>query len=68
MAKHEGGFFWGVLLGAIAAAIAGCVALSRSFRGTPVSNGSPAKAPRSARPPKTGARRQVSRSKKAKKV
>lgn len=32
MAKHEDGFFWGVLLGAAAAAIAGAVALARSFR------------------------------------
>jgi hypothetical protein len=32
MAKHEGGFFWGVLLGAAAAAIAGAVAVARSFR------------------------------------
>jgi len=59
MAKHEGGFFWGVLLGAITAAIAGCVALSRSFRGTPAGGGSPKSAPLSARKPKTGARRQV---------
>jgi hypothetical protein len=32
MEKHEGGFFWGVLLGATAVAIAGCVVLCRSFR------------------------------------
>jgi hypothetical protein len=32
MDKHEGGFFWGVLLGAVTVAIAGCVVLCRSFR------------------------------------
>ncbi len=32
MAKTSGGFFWGVLLGAAAAAIAGAVALTRGFR------------------------------------
>ncbi len=28
MNKHEGGFFWGVLLGAATVAIAGCVILA----------------------------------------
>jgi hypothetical protein len=32
MDKHEGGFFWGVLLGAAAVAIAGGVILARSCR------------------------------------
>jgi gas vesicle protein len=46
MAKNEGGFFWGVLLGAIAAAIAGCLVLTRSSRTFPIGAGtakSPAK-------------------------
>ncbi len=68
MAKHEGGFFWGVLLGAITAAIAGCVVLSRSFKSTPVSSGSPKRVPVRARKPKTGVVRQARRSKKTKSV
>ncbi len=32
MAKINGGFFWGVLLGAAAAALAGAVAMTRCFR------------------------------------
>lgn len=32
MDKHEGSFFWGVLLGAVAMAIAGGVIVARSFR------------------------------------
>ncbi|MCU0237432.1 MAG: hypothetical protein MUC72_10155 [Acidobacteria bacterium] len=42
MAKHEGDFFWGVLFGAIAAAIAGCLVLSRSCKTFPTGPG-PAK-------------------------
>jgi hypothetical protein len=30
--KNNGYFFWGMVLGAAAAAIAGCVALARSFK------------------------------------
>ena len=59
MAKHEGGFFWGVLLGAITAAIAGCVALSRSFRTTPAGSGAVKSAAPGARKPKTGVVRPV---------
>lgn len=46
MAKTEGGFFWGVLFGAIAAAIAGCLVLARSSKTYPAGAGkakSPAK-------------------------
>jgi len=66
MAKHESGFFWGVLLGAITTAIVGCVALSRSFRSTPARSASPRRAPKSALAPKTGAVRQPRRPKKTK--
>ncbi len=34
MDENNKNFFWGVLLGAVAAALAGAVALSRSFRGS----------------------------------
>jgi len=60
MAKYESGFFWGVLLGAITTAIAGCVALTRSFRSTPVR-----RAAKSALVPKTGAPRQARKPKKS---
>lgn len=40
MAKNEGGVFWGVLLAAAAAAIAGAVALTRSFRSAKDGGGS----------------------------
>lgn len=36
MENKEGGFFWGVLLGAIATAIAGGVYLSRSSRSSKI--------------------------------
>ena len=68
MAKHEGVFFWGVLLGAITTAIAGCVALSRSFRSTPAASGAAKRAAPGPRKPKTGAARQVRRPKKTKAV
>jgi hypothetical protein len=35
MAKNTGGFFWGVLLGAVATAIAGCVVMSGSCKTFP---------------------------------
>ncbi|MBN2346411.1 MAG: hypothetical protein JXO51_08455 [Candidatus Aminicenantes bacterium] len=35
MAKNEGGFFWGVLVGAALAAATGFLLLSRSFRSMP---------------------------------
>ncbi|HOW43778.1 MAG TPA: hypothetical protein PK919_01265 [Candidatus Aminicenantes bacterium] len=38
-------FYWGILLGAAAAALAGAVALTRSFRSSPLTGGATA-APR----------------------
>jgi hypothetical protein len=66
MAKYEGGFFWGVLLGAVTAAIAGCLALSRSFRTTPAVSGAAKRATPGPRKPKSGAARQVRKAKKTK--
>jgi hypothetical protein len=68
MEKHEGYFFWGVLLGAAAAAIAGCVILARSFKGSPAGGGSPRVAPRGGTRPvsaraRTGAQRPAARKK-----
>jgi hypothetical protein len=66
MEKHEGYFYWGVLLGAAAAAFAGCVILARSFKESPASGGSPRVAPKGRTRPaparaKTGAKRPARR-------
>lgn len=43
MDANNKSFFWGVLLGAVAAAIAGAAALTRSFRTSAADGGVPAK-------------------------
>jgi hypothetical protein len=45
MAKNKGGFIWGVLLGAMATAIAGCVVMSRSCKTFMASGGAAKRAP-----------------------
>ena len=64
MAKHEDGFFWGVLLGVAAVAITGCVILSRSFRSSQAGSVSLKVVPKSKNKPgpgrgKTGTVRRV---------
>lgn len=59
MAKHEGGFFWGVLLGAVAAAIAGSVILSRSCQTFMASGATGKMTPQRTRKPKNGKVRRV---------
>jgi len=66
MAKHEGYFFWGAVLGAVTAAIAGCVMLAKSFRSSPAGSDFPKVLPRSKRKSqpnsgKTGTVRRVRR-------
>lgn len=50
-------FFWGILLGAAVAAIAGAVALTRSFRSSPLAGGAATAPPRKGAGRRTAAKR-----------
>jgi len=59
MAKNKGGFIWGVLLGAVATAIAGILVMSRSCKTFMASGGMAKSAPKRAAKRKTGKVRRI---------